>query len=59
MRYKLIALLMLLTSCSGGEIDYARSLAVPQPADLILRNSKYIAVDRDFAINCSGESISE
>jgi len=49
-RFKLFALLLFLTSCSGGEIDFARSLAVPQPADLILRNGKIVTMDQDFSI---------
>ena len=43
-------LLLLLVSCSGAEVDFARSLAVPQPADIILRNGKVVTVDRNFSI---------
>jgi predicted amidohydrolase YtcJ len=45
--------LLLLTACSGAEVDFARSLAVPAPADLILRNGKIITVDRDFSVKQS------
>src|SRR5262245_46068948 len=49
-QFKFLALLVLLVSCSGGEVDFARSLAVPQPADIVLRNGKIITVDREFSI---------
>jgi len=49
-RFKFIALFIILTSCSGAEVDFARSLAVPQPADMVLRNGKIVTVDRGFAI---------
>ena len=49
-RVKYFALLIFLTSCSGSEVDFARSLAVPQPADLVLRNGKFVTVDRAFSI---------
>ena len=39
-----------LTACGGHEVDFARSLAVPAPVDLILRNGKIVTVDRDFSI---------
>jgi predicted amidohydrolase YtcJ len=46
-----IFLLLALAACSGGhEVDFERSLAVPAPADLVLRNGKIITVDRDFSI---------
>jgi hypothetical protein len=46
-----ILLLLALAACSGGhEVDFERSLAVPAPADLVLRNGKIITVDRDFSI---------
>ncbi len=48
--FKLIALLIALVSCSSGEVDFARSLAVPQPADVILRNGKIVTMDRDYSI---------
>lgn len=50
MLLKLFLLIFLLAGCSGGEVDFARSLAVPQPADMVLRNGKIITVDRDFSI---------
>ncbi len=49
-RCKFFVLLILLMSCSGAEVDFARSLAVPQPADLVLRNGKIVTVDRGFSI---------
>jgi hypothetical protein len=50
MRLKLLLLIMLLVGCSNAEVDFARSLAVPQPADVVLRNGKIITVDREFSI---------
>ncbi|HEX9454322.1 MAG TPA: amidohydrolase [Candidatus Binatia bacterium] len=47
---KFLSLLLLVVGCSGGEVDFARSLAVPQPADLVLRHGKIITVDREFSI---------
>ncbi len=35
---------------SGAEVDFARSLAVKTPADMVLRGGKIITVDRDFSI---------
>jgi predicted amidohydrolase YtcJ len=46
----LISLFVLLAACGGHEVDFARSLAVKAPADLILRGGKIITVDRDFSI---------
>src|SRR5438093_10038499 len=44
-------LLLAFAACSGShEVDFERSLAVPAPADLVLRNGKIITVDRDFSI---------
>jgi predicted amidohydrolase YtcJ len=44
-------LLFAFAACSGSrEVDFERSLAVPAPADLVLRNGKIITVDRDFSI---------
>jgi predicted amidohydrolase YtcJ len=44
-------LLFAFAACGGsGEVDFERSLAVPAPADLVLRNGKIITVDRDFSI---------
>ncbi len=46
-----ILLLLIFAACSGShEVDFERSLAVPAPADLVLRNGKIITVDRDFSI---------
>jgi predicted amidohydrolase YtcJ len=42
--------LLALTACGGHEVDFARSLAVRTPADLILRNGKVVTMDRDFSI---------
>ena len=41
---------LFLTACGGHEVDFARSLAVPAPADLILRSGKIVTVDRAFSI---------
>ena len=51
-RLGIIFLLLTLIACGGGssEVDFARSLAVHAPADLVLRNGKIITVDRDFSI---------
>jgi predicted amidohydrolase YtcJ len=41
-----------LAACgSGAEVDFARSLAVKAPADLVLRGGKIITVDRHFSIH--------
>ena len=46
-----ILLLLALGACSGGqEVDFARSLAVTAPADLVLRNGKILTLDRDFSV---------
>jgi predicted amidohydrolase YtcJ len=42
--------MLLLVSCSGAEVDFARSLAVPQSADIVLRNGKIVTVDRNFSL---------
>ncbi len=49
-RFVYLLFWLALTACGGAEVDFARSLAVPAPADLILRNGKIITVDRDFSI---------
>jgi predicted amidohydrolase YtcJ len=49
-RFVYLLFWLALTSCGGAEVDFARSLAVPAPADLILRNGKIITVDREFSI---------
>ncbi|MGH7796721.1 MAG: amidohydrolase [Candidatus Binatia bacterium] len=46
----LISLFFLLAACGGHEVDFARSLAVKAPADLVLRGGKIVTVDRDFSI---------
>ena len=43
-------LFLMMLACGGHEADFERSLAVPAPADLVLRNGKIITVDRDFSI---------
>jgi len=49
--FRFLALVFFLASCSSGaEVDFARSLAVPQPADIVLRNGKIVTMDRDFSI---------
>jgi len=42
-----IALLALFTACGGGssEVDFARSLAVKAPADMVLRGGKIVTMD--------------
>ena len=50
MRLKLLLLMLLCVGCSNAEVDFARSLAVPQPADMVLRNGKIVTVDREFSI---------
>ncbi|HEY7219138.1 MAG TPA: amidohydrolase [Candidatus Binatia bacterium] len=50
-RSGVILLLFALAGCGGGaEVDFARSLAVKAPADLVLRGGKIVTVDRDFSI---------
>ena len=34
--------------CGGTEVDFARSLAVKAPADLVLRGGKIVTVDKNF-----------
>jgi predicted amidohydrolase YtcJ len=45
-----IALLIFMIGCGGAEVDFARSLAVKAPADVVLRGGKIVTVDRDFSI---------
>lgn len=45
-----ILLLSFLAACGGHEVDFARSLAVKAPADLILRGGKIVTVDGEFSI---------
>jgi predicted amidohydrolase YtcJ len=50
-RVGLICCLLAVIACgSGAEVDFARSLAVKAPADLVLRGGKIITVDGDFSI---------
>ena len=50
-RSGVILLLFALAGCGGSaEVDFARSLAVKAPADLVLRGGKIVTVDRDFSI---------
>ena len=48
----MIVLLLSLIGCGGGssEVDFARSLAVKAPAEMVLRGGKIVTVDRDFSI---------
>jgi len=48
----MIVLLLSLIGCGGGssEVDFARSLAVKAPAEMVLRSGKIVTVDRDFSI---------
>jgi hypothetical protein len=47
----IISLLFAVIACgSGAEVDFARSLAVKAPADLVLRSGKIITVDSNFSI---------
>lgn len=50
MRQLGVLFFLMFTACGGAEVDFARSLAVPAPADLILRNGKIVTVDREFSI---------
>jgi len=47
---KIILLLLVLIGCSAREADYDRSLAVRNPAELVLRGGKVATVDGDFSI---------
>ena len=49
-RLTLILLVCFGSACGGHEVDFARSLAVKAPADLVLRGGKIVTVDRDFSI---------
>lgn len=44
-----VALLLLVTSCAGHEADFARSLAVKAPADMVLRGGKIVTLDDNFS----------
>ena len=44
-------LLLTVAACgSGAEVDFARSLAVKAPADMVLRGGKIVSGDRNFSI---------
>ena len=49
-RFVFIGFLLLTAGCGGHEADFARSLAVKAPADLVLHRGKVVTVDRDFSI---------
>src|SRR4029079_9671708 len=50
-RIGVICCLLAVIGCgSGAEVDFARSLAVKAPAELVLRGGKIITVDGDFSI---------
>lgn len=46
----LAAVLLLLASCVGHESEFAKSLAVTTPAELVLMNGKILTVDKNFSI---------
>ena len=46
----IVCLLAVIACGSGAEVDFARSLAVKAPAELVLRGGKIITVDGDFSI---------
>src|SRR6185503_17642336 len=46
----IFCLLAVIACGSGAEVDFARSLAVKAPAELVLRGGKIITVDGDFSI---------
>src|SRR5512145_3279982 len=48
-RSVLVTLLLLVTSCAGHEADFARSLAVKAPADMVLRGGKIVTLDDNFS----------
>ena len=49
-RLAFIGFLLLTAGCGGHEADFARSLAVKAPADMVLYRGKIVTVDRDFSI---------
>ena len=49
-RLAFIGFLFLTAGCGGHEADFARSLAVKAPADMVLYRGKIVTVDRDFSI---------
>ncbi|HKY07090.1 MAG TPA: amidohydrolase [Candidatus Binatia bacterium] len=46
-----VLLLMLASACGGHEADFARSLAVKAPAEIVLHRGKIVTADRDFSIH--------
>jgi predicted amidohydrolase YtcJ len=48
--FLLALVLLLLGSCVGHESEFARSLAVRAPAELVLMNGKILTVDKNFSI---------
>lgn len=46
----LLFCLLVLGSCVGHESEFARSLAVRVPAEVVLTNGKILTVDKDFSI---------
>lgn len=50
-RFHFIVFVFLVTACGGHEVDFARSLAVKAPADMILHRGKIVTLDRDFSIH--------
>jgi predicted amidohydrolase YtcJ len=46
----LLFCMLLLGSCVGHESEFARSLAVRVPAELVLTNGKILTADKDFSI---------
>ncbi len=46
----LLFCLFVLGSCVGHESEFARSLAVKVPAEVVLTNGKILTVDKDFSI---------
>jgi predicted amidohydrolase YtcJ len=48
--FLLLAAVWMASSCVGHESEFARSLAVRTPAELILMNGKIVTVDKSFSI---------
>jgi predicted amidohydrolase YtcJ len=46
-----ILFVLLLAACGGHEADFARSLAVKAPAEMILRRGKIVTLDPNFSIH--------
>jgi predicted amidohydrolase YtcJ len=43
--------MLFVSACGGHEVEFARSLAVKAPADLVLRGGKIVTLDRNFSIH--------